>query len=155
MTIRFQADADLNRNIVAGVLRRGPAIDFQTAIAAKLEGLPDRDVLAIAQWLGILVYQLTITMHYYHHLLANQTALEDSNLVKYAIALHLDVDRFLHEMTMDIYVARVQADIESGLQSGVIKTPTFFINDVKYSNDGSLKELQDSLLRMYGNCLGE
>jgi hypothetical protein len=52
MKIRFQADADLNRNIVAGVLRREPSIDFQTAIAAKLEGLPDQDVLAIAARAG-------------------------------------------------------------------------------------------------------
>lgn len=30
MTVRFQADADLNAEIVAGVLRREPSIDFQT-----------------------------------------------------------------------------------------------------------------------------
>ena len=29
MIIRFQADADLNHNIVVGVLRREPKIDFQ------------------------------------------------------------------------------------------------------------------------------
>lgn len=48
MTIRFQADADLNRNIIIGILRREPSIDFQTALTAKLEGLPDQEVLAIA-----------------------------------------------------------------------------------------------------------
>jgi hypothetical protein len=31
MSIRFQADADLNQAIVAGVLRRDSNIDFQTA----------------------------------------------------------------------------------------------------------------------------
>ena len=48
MKIRYQADADLNQNIVTGVLRREPKIDFQTAPAAKLEGVKDLAVLAIA-----------------------------------------------------------------------------------------------------------
>ncbi len=47
MKIRYQADADLNQNIVTGVLRREPTIDFQTATAAKLEGVKDTEVLAI------------------------------------------------------------------------------------------------------------
>jgi hypothetical protein len=37
MKIRFQADADLNEDIVTGVLRRVPEIDFQTATEAQLE----------------------------------------------------------------------------------------------------------------------
>ncbi len=45
MRIRFQADNDLNRAIVAGVLRREPAIGFRTAQAAGLHGLDDRTVL--------------------------------------------------------------------------------------------------------------
>lgn len=34
MTVRYQANADLNQAIVTGVLRREPTIDFQTAFAA-------------------------------------------------------------------------------------------------------------------------
>jgi len=45
---RFQADADLNEDIVTGVLRREPEIDFQTATAAGLRGLSDLEVLALA-----------------------------------------------------------------------------------------------------------
>lgn len=48
MKARFQADADLNEEIVAGVMRREPAIDFQTAEEAGLRGLNDLDVLAHA-----------------------------------------------------------------------------------------------------------
>lgn len=48
MTVRSQADADLNQAIVRGVLRREHTIDFQTAFAAKLEGVKDSEVLAIA-----------------------------------------------------------------------------------------------------------
>ena len=48
MKIRFQADADLNKAIVTGVLRREPSIDFQTSMAARLRGLKDSEVLALS-----------------------------------------------------------------------------------------------------------
>ena len=46
--IRFLADADLNEGIVAGCLRREPEMDFLSANDAALEGMPDREVLALA-----------------------------------------------------------------------------------------------------------
>jgi hypothetical protein len=46
--VRFLADASLHHAIVAGCSRREPRIDFTSAHAAKLHGLPDTDVLAIA-----------------------------------------------------------------------------------------------------------
>jgi len=52
VTIRYQADADLNQAIVTGVLRREPTVDFQTAFAARLEGIGDSDVLAISAQQG-------------------------------------------------------------------------------------------------------
>ncbi|GAX39964.1 hypothetical protein NIES4075_09260 [Tolypothrix sp. NIES-4075] len=48
MNVRYQADADLNQAIVTGVLRLEPTIDFQSAFAARLEGVKDSEVLAIA-----------------------------------------------------------------------------------------------------------
>ncbi|MBV9074248.1 MAG: DUF5615 family PIN-like protein [Acidobacteria bacterium] len=45
MRPRFQADENLNSKIIAGVLRREPGIDFQTAAAAKLLGQSDIRVL--------------------------------------------------------------------------------------------------------------
>ena len=48
MKVRYQADADLNEDIVSGVLRRVPEIDFQTADELELANLPDQDVLALA-----------------------------------------------------------------------------------------------------------
>ncbi len=48
MSVRFQADADLDQDIVRGILRRQPEIDFQTATAAGLEGLSDLQVMALA-----------------------------------------------------------------------------------------------------------
>ncbi len=48
MKPKFQADADLNQDIVTGVLRLAPEIDFQTATRAGFEGLRDENVLQIA-----------------------------------------------------------------------------------------------------------
>lgn len=48
MPVRFQADADFNQIIVAAVVRRSPQIDFRTAAAAGLAGVPDAEVLTIA-----------------------------------------------------------------------------------------------------------
>ena len=48
MRLRFQADADLNKDVVTGVVRREPGVDFQTAEGAGLHGLDDRQVLALA-----------------------------------------------------------------------------------------------------------
>ena len=46
--VRFLADADLNKAIVNGIVRREPSLDFQTAQAAGLRGLNDPAVLALA-----------------------------------------------------------------------------------------------------------
>ena len=48
MKVRFLADADLNKAIVSGVLRREPSLDFLTAQAAGLRRMIDPEVLALA-----------------------------------------------------------------------------------------------------------
>jgi hypothetical protein len=48
LSIRFQADNDLKRIIVDATLRREARIDFQTAQAARLDGLDDEGVLRFA-----------------------------------------------------------------------------------------------------------
>ena len=45
MSIRFQADADLNFDIVKGVRQEEPAVDFASARDARLEGAADPEVL--------------------------------------------------------------------------------------------------------------
>jgi len=45
MKIRFQADNDLDQRIVVATKRLDPTIDFQTAHALKLHGVPDTLVL--------------------------------------------------------------------------------------------------------------
>lgn len=41
LRIRYQADNDLRRAIVRGVVRREPEIDFRSAQTARLEGAPE------------------------------------------------------------------------------------------------------------------
>ena len=55
MKIRFQADSNLNEDIVSGVLRRVAEIDFQTADEAGLASLSDPEVLAGAAREGRIV----------------------------------------------------------------------------------------------------
>lgn len=45
MSIRFQADADLNFGIVTAVRRREPAIDFASSDESGLRGIGDPEVL--------------------------------------------------------------------------------------------------------------
>jgi predicted nuclease of predicted toxin-antitoxin system len=67
MKIRFQADADLNQIILLATVRREPAIDFQTALAAGLANLSDPEVLTIAAREGRLLVthdQQTMPRHF-------------------------------------------------------------------------------------------
>ncbi len=52
MRIRFQAEADLNRAILTGVIRKIPEIDFQSATTIPLDDLDDLSVLGLAAHQG-------------------------------------------------------------------------------------------------------
>ena len=52
MSIRFQADADLNPAIGRGLRRREPSIDFRAAAGVIPDGTPDAEVLLIAAEAG-------------------------------------------------------------------------------------------------------
>jgi protein-disulfide isomerase len=65
-------------------------------------------------------------------LFENQHALDDGDLVECAVALGLDVCQFLKEMSADVHAQRVREDFDSGVQSGVKSTPSFFINGIRY-----------------------
>jgi hypothetical protein len=45
LRIRFQADEDLDEDIITGLRRREPGLDFRTSLEAGLESLHDLDVL--------------------------------------------------------------------------------------------------------------
>lgn len=64
-------------------------------------------------------------------LFAHSLALGNGFLVEYADALGLNTGRFLRDMAQDICLDRVRRDRESGVQSGVQETPTFFVNGIR------------------------
>jgi protein-disulfide isomerase len=65
----------------------------------------------------------------------NQDALGIDDLLEYAAALDLDLDRFTDDLRTHRYVPKIRADLKSGALSGVNGTPTFFING--HRHDGS------------------
>jgi len=68
---RFQADNDLRGSIRSGVLRREPSIDFQSALAAQLDGVPDPEILKLAAVQGRIVVshdENSMPAHFYDFL---------------------------------------------------------------------------------------
>jgi Na+/H+ antiporter NhaA len=65
-------------------------------------------------------------------LLANQTRLAEEDLLGYATALRLDLDRFVRDLDDAAIAARIRADVASADASGVSGTPTFFLNGARH-----------------------
>jgi protein-disulfide isomerase len=61
-------------------------------------------------------------------LFANQEHLKAADLRRYAERLGLDMARYTAEMDDQVYLQRVREQLQSGLDSGVRATPTFFVN---------------------------
>src|SRR5260370_36144551 len=74
-------------------------------------------------------------------LFANQDALDDASLLKYAADLGLDVDRVRRELASHEHAGRVAADRRSGLARNVSGTPTFYIDGTRYSATVALRQL--------------
>lgn len=77
MKVKFQADADLHQSLVRMIVRREPAIDFQTAAAAGLEGISDPDVLVIAAQENRIVVshdQTSMSVHFAEFIAAETSA---------------------------------------------------------------------------------
>jgi protein-disulfide isomerase len=75
----------------------------------------------------------------------NQEALDDGDLVKYAVAVGLDPARFTSEMAKHTPAARVREDFMSGVRSGVNGTPTFFINGVRHDDSPDFETLLNAM----------
>ncbi len=80
-------------------------------------------------------------------LFANQDALLFADLARYATELGLDVARFERDLREGRYGARVAQDVESADSSGVVGTPTLFINDVIYRGPRDVESLEAAVAR--------
>jgi protein-disulfide isomerase len=86
----------------------------------------------------------------------NQDNLTTKALVKYARRIGLDVPIFESDMNNNTLEKKIDADFESGVRSGVNRTPSFYINGEKYEGEwdeatlsGYIREKLDLLLQRW------
>ena len=75
----------------------------------------------------------------------NQQQLTDDDLMGYADQLGLDRDEFAAKINGSQASDKVQADFESGAQSGVNGTPSFFINGARFDGNWQGDDLLQAL----------
>ena len=73
------------------------------------------------------------------------------SLHRHAVRLKLDVPRFDTELREQVHARRVLEDFETGLQSGVKGTPTFFVNGVRHDDEYSFDSLLAALAKARSN----
>jgi protein-disulfide isomerase len=81
----------------------------------------------------------------YDFLFKHGQVLTDDNLRQSAAKLGLNVSKFDREFLDRTYSRHVDEDIQSGEESGVTKTPTFFINGDRYNDPWDLDTLLSAL----------
>jgi NhaA family Na+:H+ antiporter len=74
-------------------------------------------------------------------LFANQKRLGEIDFANLALKLGVEIYKFETSRTADRHRRRVRADYESGVRSGVKKTPTMFINGRRYEGKIEAKEI--------------
>ena len=80
-------------------------------------------------------------------LFERQFALEDEQLIEYALELGLDAPRVARELAAHTYKPPVRDDFMSGVRSGVNGTPTFFVNGVRHDDAWDEETLAAALAR--------
>lgn len=81
----------------------------------------------------------------YDFLFKHGEVLTDDNLRQSAARLGLNIEKFDREFRDRTYSIHVDEDIQSGKESGVTKTPTFFINGDRYDDSWDLDRLLSAL----------
>jgi len=72
-------------------------------------------------------------------------ALGHEDLIHYAVELGLDTERFTEELGSGVHAPRVQRDLDSGLASGVMGTPGFFVGGRFHTGSFDAQSLQAAL----------
>jgi predicted DsbA family dithiol-disulfide isomerase len=81
----------------------------------------------------------------YRRIYASRRPPTQDSLRRHAARLKLDVPRFERELQEHSHRRRVLEDFESGLQSGVNGTPTFFVNGVRRDDENTFESLLAAL----------
>jgi protein-disulfide isomerase len=77
----------------------------------------------------------------------NQKTLDVENVLLFAGSIGLDLEHFKNDIQQKALIEKVDQDFESGIRSGVNRTPTFFINGEKYLYDWGEGQLLNYLQR--------
>ena len=75
-------------------------------------------------------------------LFTHQQSLEDHHLLRYARRIGLDAERFAREMAQNTFLKQIEADYQRSLfDEHVTGTPTFYINEVRYTGTTDVQSL--------------
>jgi protein-disulfide isomerase len=78
-------------------------------------------------------------------LFEHQDRLGLRDLIGYAGALDLDLERFVTDLRGHAHADRLREDFLSGVRSGVNGTPTFFVNGIRHDGGYDAEALLDAL----------
>jgi protein-disulfide isomerase len=81
----------------------------------------------------------------YDYLFRHGQAVNNDSLRRSAASLGLNLTRFDSEFHDRVYSNHIDEDIQSGMNSGVKNTPTFFINGELYNGTWDLDSLLSAL----------
>lgn len=87
----------------------------------------------------------------YFDLMMKEKRLTKNDLVKYAEQLKLDVARFQRELDSQLYLPRVNRDVELATRLDLYQTPTFIINGRKLVGERPI----DKFRQMIDEALAE
>ena|ERR1051325_2729261 len=79
------------------------------------------------------------------HLLQNQESLDDASLLAHATMLGLDIQEFSADLDSGAFEERVRRQFESGRDSGVHSTPTFFVNGIRHDDYWDIDTLSEAI----------
>jgi len=74
-----------------------------------------------------------------------QDHLDDAHLVECAVEVKLDISQFLQEIAAHKHRDRIAADVQGGQAGGISELPAFFITNIRYQGNHSIRGLRDLL----------
>jgi protein-disulfide isomerase len=75
----------------------------------------------------------------------NQDSLDPADIERFALRIGLEVYQFEADLSAERFAKRVAADFDSGVRSGVKRTPTFFINGAIYEGETSYEAMKRAI----------
>jgi protein-disulfide isomerase len=107
---------------------------------------PQRQIHAHAQHAAEAAEAAGAQGQFWQMLFTHSQELGNGYLVEYANHLGLDICQFLHDLSKQVHIDRINQDIESGHQSGVTSAPALFINEVRYTDYWTIKQIMAAIV---------